>query len=149
MSKNNSQDKDRRQSTRLDYPFKLTHALYTFPGLVNNTLEHGRLINISANGILFESPYSYKAGDLIRIEIQLGSWSEYKTGFKALHDIYQGEPFVVLGKVLRVLGLEENNQKFFKAAINYVSVDESHRQAVDRFIKKFIQKRVSYENSRS
>ena len=147
MFQNKSQEKDRRKATRVDYPFKLTHALYTFPGLVNKALEPGKMINISSNGILFESSCSYKAGDLVRIEIQLGSWAEYKTGFEAFHTIYQGEPFIVLGKVLRVLSLEEKSQKFFKAAINYVSVDESHRQAVERFIKKFIQKRVSHENS--
>ena len=147
MSQKNSQEHDRRQSTRVDYPFKLKHALYTFPGLVNRALESGKMINISSNGILFESRYSYKSGDLVRMEIQLGSWADHKTGFKTFHDIYQSEPFVVLGKVLRVLTMEENDQKFFKTAINYVSVDESHRQAVDRFMKKFIQKRTSYENS--
>ena len=149
MSQNNSQAKDRRKSERIDYPFKLVHAPYIFPGIRNKDMEPGKLINISANGILFKSHNSYKAGDLVRMEIQLGSWADYKTGFKSFHDIYQSEPFVVLGRVMRVLDLEENNQKFFKTAINYVSVDENHRQAVDRFIKKFIQKRVAYENSRS
>ena len=143
MLQNESQNQERRKSTRLEYPFKLLHALYTFPGLVNNALESGQLINISSNGILFESACSYKPGNLVRMEIQMGSWAEHQTGFNAFRQIYQGEPFVVLGKVVRVLGTEENHQKFFKTAINYVSVDESHRQAVDRFIKKFIQKRVS------
>lgn len=84
---------------------------------------------------------------MIRLEIRLGSWREHRQGFTHFREIYQGEPFVALGKVLRVKKTEDSSGSLYQIAVHFISVDEGHRQAVDKFIQKLIQKKVDYENS--
>jgi hypothetical protein len=138
---------NRRKSERIDYPFKMQHAPYIFPGINNAELIPGEILNISACGLLFKSSVSYKIGNLARLEIRIGSWNNFKPGFNFYGNGYKSEPFIVLGKVIRIYEIYDNFEKYFKIALNYISVDEGHKHAVDEFIKKLIQKKVKYENT--
>ena len=139
---------DRRKRLRISYPFKLMHAPYVFPGIKNSDLHPGEIINISALGIRFKSPLSYQPASLARVEIKLGSWSNFKSDVFSYREIYQAEPFVALGKILRVNEcLSEEGEKYFETALSFISADEQHILAVDRFIKNLITKKGNHENT--
>lgn len=132
---------ERRSNLRLDYPFQILHASFHFPGVKNSDLIPGSIINVSASGVCFLSSIEYKKDSMIRLEIKMGSWDYYKTGYSAFQCIYQGEPFVALAKILRVEKKQINDKNYFETAAKYVSVDEGHMQAVSKFIRKFKENR--------
>lgn len=132
---------ERRTYLRLDYPFQILHAAFQFPGVKNSDLIQGTISNVSAVGVCFYSSFEYKKDTMIRLEIKMGSWDNYKTGYSSFQCIYQGEPFIALAKILRVEKKQINGKNYFETAAKYVSVDEGHMQAVSKFIRKFKENR--------
>jgi hypothetical protein len=125
---------DRRKFQRVAHPFRILHAPFALVPHKSPPLEEGDIVNVSAIGVLFQSPARYRAGQMIRVEIRLGSWETYKPGFRFFDYIYQGEPFVALAKVVRA---DPADRDLFETAAEFVSVDEGHRIAVDRFLCAF------------
>lgn len=128
---------ERREAERVSFPFKVMHSEFQLMGK-SASLNEGLLINISATGFLFLSDKEYKEGDMIRAEVYLGSWENCKSGFRLSPFLYQGEPFVVLAKVIRTHKNEFDNK--MHVAVNYVSVDYGHQLAVKKFINKLMRK---------
>ncbi|MBN2145556.1 MAG: PilZ domain-containing protein [Candidatus Aureabacteria bacterium] len=135
--------KERRNYERIDVPFKLLHAPFFFPGIKNEELIPGEILNVSAIGVFFKTTRLYEPGTLVRIEIKMGSWDNYKNGFQPFKYLYRSEPFVVLGQVMRCTKepSEENiKENHFQVAVKYISVDEGHQSAVAKFIQKLAKK---------
>jgi len=87
--------------------------------------------NISAGGVMIETEREYSPGTLLKLKIRVPGWEKYKTEFLKLGQTSLSEPFVVLGKVVR---LKRVDPEHYEIGIHFVSVDEGHREALERYI---------------
>lgn len=88
--------------------------------------------NLSEGGILFEIDQSYAIGSLLKLDIDIPGWERYKAEFYKADKLSGREPFVVLGKVVR---LEDIGKGRFDVGVAFTAVDKGHRLALRKYLQ--------------
>ena len=91
----------------------------------------GRLLNISAGGVLLESDFPFELECLLKMEMFIPDWVKYD--FTRLDPDYRFpcKPLVVVGKVVRK---ESSEPLKWNLGVSFVAIDEKHRKAVNRLV---------------
>ncbi|EKD27657.1 MAG: hypothetical protein ACD_79C00644G0003 [uncultured bacterium] len=130
---------EKRAGHRIDIPFSVFHSPFFLNAKKQPEMVESQILNVSSVGVLFKSNIVYNVDIILRIEILLGNWDLFKVGFSSSKQIYQGQPFVALAKVVRI-EKNDNSDNYFMIAASFISVDEGHQFAVEKFINKLIKK---------
>ncbi len=129
--------KDRRKYYRMDRNCVLRCEKFSAKNFNEKQLqdEAGGLVkNISAGGILFETNQPYPIGTLLKVELKLRGWEEFKSEFYKLHVSSKDQPLVVLAKVTRVELIKSS--EIYDIGLSIVSIDEGHREALKKFVRQ-------------
>jgi len=127
---------ERRKYFRLDARYVLKCEEFTAKDLfrengMKNAVEAVSK-NISLGGVLVEVKKPFKLGDILRMEIDIPGWEKFKAEFYKDDVTIAKKPLVVLGKVVRT----ENLGKNFELGICFVAIDEGHKWALLKYLKK-------------
>ena len=120
---------DRRKYLRLGGKYMVRHEKFSIPRGAEICEDTAK--NISANGLLFESKTIYGLGTVLRLELLVQGIDRFKTEFYKHERLSNTEPFVVLGKVVRV---EEVGGGVFDVGVSLVGLDYGYRQALAEYI---------------
>ena len=88
--------------------------------------------NISAGGILLESPRQYPVGETIKLEVGLSGWEDIRI---SLLDFLLGprrKTLVVIGTVVRVECISDN---IFFIGIAFTEMKKKKQKALEKYIK--------------
>ena len=125
---------ERRKFVRINTQNLLTCQIYTIPSS-SGLQEDLCTKNISAGGLLFESKEKFDLNDILRLEINLPGWEDFKPAFYKPSDISETRPLVILGKVVRIESLEH---KTFDVGVKIEGIDEGHHMALEKYINECI-----------
>jgi len=123
---------ERRKYVRITYESVVECEKFSIPRNHESVREFN-IKNISAGGVLFESFEKYEIGDILKIKISAQGWEKYLSEFYKPERLSVSEPIVALGKVVRIEDLGNGN---FDIGVEFIGIDEMHRKAFDKFIKK-------------
>lgn len=134
--KNNNAGPEKRKFVRLCREYVVQYGEFRFS---TQKISHykGMTENISAGGVLIETEEEYSAGTLLKLKIRVPNWEEYKSEFLKFNQTSLSEPFVVLGKVVRVKKILPQG---YEIGLHFVSIDEDHRQALERYLEEELEK---------
>ena len=133
--KNNPHIEERRKFLRIPRE----NIIFVSPGDVLEELElkegsekvPARTKDISAGGLLFESPKLFEIEKILKIEMTLPHWEKYKKTLFKSQFCYPTKPFLVLGKVVRVEFLSENS---YDVGISFAGIEEDYRDILLHYI---------------
>lgn len=97
---------------------------------------HARSKNISAGGILIESPREHAIGELLRIEVTLNGFSKYRNGIWAFFK-RSDDSFSVSGTVVRVEKVSEN---IFFIGLSFTDISQRDRAAIEKYIHEHLER---------
>ncbi len=128
---NESQGRDRRAFDRIERRDAISLKPYSFPE--RGSYRQGRIMDLSAGGLLIETADSYASGEILKIEMNFAGWQRYTSGFLKHFGSASRRPLIVLAEVVRCTG--RSGGKNYEVAVRFTGIDQSHRQALSRFIK--------------
>lgn len=128
--KNNTAGPERRKFVRLSREYVIQYGEFRFSTEKISNYQ-GTTENISAGGVLIETEEEYSAGTLLKLKIRVPDWEKCKSEFLKLNQTSLSEPFVVLGKVVRVKKILPQG---YEIGLHFVSVDADHQDALRRYI---------------
>ncbi len=128
-----SKNSDRRRYVRLDGKHLVRHERFTIPRGAEVIEDAAR--NISEGGILFTTKMPYVLGMVLRLELKVLGIDRYKTEFYKAERLSNTEPFVVLGKVVRVEAVDGG---MFDIGVSLVGLDYLYQHALARYIKAHV-----------
>jgi hypothetical protein len=96
-----------------------------------------RMKDISAGGLLFESPKEYPLGAILKLELVLPHWEKYKKSLFRSQFAYPSKPFLVLARVVRVEYVEEG---VFDIGVSFTGVDDSTRELLSDYVNSLLPK---------
>ena len=126
-----AQGRERRADTRIERRDAINLKPYSFPE--KGSYRQGRILDLSAGGLLIESGENFSAGTTLKIEMNLTGWQRYTHNFLKYFGSASRRPLVVLAEVVRCS--PRAGGKTFEVAVRFTGIDQSHRQALSRFIK--------------
>lgn len=93
--------------------------------------------DISAAGILFESPMQFDSGDILRVEMTLPGWELFRGGKAAADEDLPQDVHLVLATVVRSL---KHSDGFYEVAVCFNELSDSDRRVLadyfsDRYAK--------------
>jgi c-di-GMP-binding flagellar brake protein YcgR len=91
----------------------------------------GRLLNISAGGVLLETDQPYDPKCVVKVEVFIPDWVKYDYTRMAPDYRVPCDPLVAVGRVVRK---EPSTRSSWRLGVSFVAIDEKHRRAVDRFV---------------
>lgn len=130
-SNKEAQGRERRADTRIERRDSVNLKPYSFPE--RGSYRQGRILDLSAGGLLIETEENFSAGTVLKIEINLTGWQRYTHNFLKYFGSASRRPLVVLAEVVRCSS--RTGEKNFEVAVRFTGIDQSHRQALSRFIK--------------
>ena len=86
--------------------------------------------NISAGGLLFESPHALPLGTLLKLEIELRDWSRYVD--QRAPAPYTDLPLKLLAEVVRCA--EVAPRAAYDVAVEFVGLDPKYQQAIVAYL---------------
>lgn len=92
--------------------------------------------NLSAGGILFESPSPVTSGTLLKLEIELRDWSRHIAGDNA-HQ-FENLPLKLLGEV--VYCDEEVPGTTYNVGVKFVGLDPKYQKAILQYLRESFDK---------
>lgn len=128
--KNSNVDPEKREFVRLCREYVVQYGEFRFSTQKISNHE-GMTGNISAGGVLVEIEEEYSPGTLLKLKIRVPNWEKCKSEFIKFNQTSLSEPFVALGKVVRVKKILPQR---YEIGIHFVSVDADHRDALKRYI---------------
>ncbi len=120
---------ERRQYMRVSGKHLVRHEQFTIPR--GTEVRENRAKNISANGLLFESSVKYNMGVILRLELLVMGINKFKTEFYKHERLSNTEPFIVLGKVVRVEMVYEG---LYDIGVSLVGLDYLFQKALTKYI---------------
>jgi len=128
MSTETNNPQERRKYIRVCSGNMLTHEKYTLKEHDELRAVEGILKDYSAGGVLFESKDKYNVGDLLKLEISIPGWEQFKNEFYKEGRPTLSEPVVVLAVVVRLENVIVD--QLYDVGVCFVSIDEGHRWAL-------------------
>lgn len=128
--KNSNAGPEKRKFVRLSRKYVIQYGEFSFSTQKISRYQ-GMTENISAGGILIETEEEYSPGTLLKLKIRVPNWEKCKSEFLKFNQTSLSEPFVALGKVVRVKKILPQG---YEIGIYFVSVDADHQDALKRYI---------------
>lgn len=122
---------EKRKFIRLKANYLARHIKFKLPGKDLFPTGVAESKDISAGGVLFSSDHAYQVGDIIRMELHITGWENFKSIPAMQQQNIKKLPVLVLGKVMRV---EEVDSKNFDIGVAFVGIDDVQQQALLKFI---------------
>lgn len=119
---------EKRKYIRIRAQHMLMHEKYILNPLDDEELVEGLLGNYSAGGVLFESKTKYNIGDLLKLEISIPGWEQFKNEFYKEDAITPSRPIIVLAKIIHVENIVVD--ELYDIGVCFVGIDENHRWAL-------------------
>jgi len=129
---------ERREHVRIEMSDIVKCFKTSLPGDTNTGTDTAKSKNVSAGGILIESSVKYSVGDVLRLEISLPGWADFKGGVLSLFkkkSNEDGEALQVVGRVVRV---ETVSDSIFFVGICYTDIAKADQKAVEKYIHKML-----------
>jgi hypothetical protein len=127
-------DRDRRRFERLERRDVIQVKEYTYPE--RGQFKEARIIDISGGGLLLEAKQHFPEKTILKIEMNFTGWQQYTRGFLKYFGSAASRPLVVLADVVRCRSVVAGRK--YEVAVTFSGIDESHRDALIRFIRKQI-----------
>ncbi len=125
---------DRRRYVRIDEEDLLICEPFdpaAFGGATKKR-KHVFTKSLSEGGILFESDELLSIGSLLSLQIDLPGWERYKAEFYKATVLPGKNPFVVLGKVVRVEDIGGNR---YDIGVAFAAIDSGHKLALKKYME--------------
>lgn len=87
--------------------------------------------DISAGGLLLNSPKSFPLGALLKLELKVPGWGKHQGKFGPAHD-QDLRPLVAIGQVVRIETLDEGG---FELGVKFLNVYPDDQEALRKFIE--------------
>jgi hypothetical protein len=87
--------------------------------------------DVSAGGLLIESPRFYPLGTLLKLEVKVPGWGRFQNHFGPVQDA-EARPLVALGMVVRVEQLDTGG---FELGVKFQNVYPDDLEALVKFLK--------------
>jgi c-di-GMP-binding flagellar brake protein YcgR len=87
--------------------------------------------DVSAGGLLVESPRAYALGTLLKLELKVPGWGRYQNHFGPVQDA-EVRPLVALGKVVRVEQLDDGG---YELGVKFQNVYPDDLEALVKFLE--------------
>jgi hypothetical protein len=87
--------------------------------------------DVSAGGLLVESPRAYALGTLLKLELRVPGWGRYQNHFGPVQDA-EVRPLVALGMVVRVEQLDAGG---FELGVKFQNVYPDDLEALVKFLE--------------
>jgi hypothetical protein len=87
--------------------------------------------DVSAGGILVDSPRAYPLGTLLKLELRVPGWGRYQNHFGPVQDA-DVRPLVALGKVVRV---EQMDSGSYELGVKFQNVYPDDLDALVKFLE--------------
>ncbi len=92
----------------------------------------GKMVNISAGGLLFETKQAFLLGTILHLKIKIPEWQEYMTSVGATQDVTKGTTLDALAKVVR--NEEVKAGKIYDIGVVFVNIDPCKKKALSQYI---------------
>jgi len=125
------EDKERRRFERLPRRDEIKVKEFTFPE--RGRFAKARIIDISGGGLQIETSQHFESQSVLKIEMNFTGWQRYTHGFLKHFGSAASRPLVVLADVVRCKSLVPGRK--YEVAVRFSGIDESHREALIRFIR--------------
>jgi hypothetical protein len=125
------EDKERRRFERLGRRDEIKIKEYSFPE--RGAYKEARIIDISGGGLQIEAKQRFAEKAVLKIEMNFTGWQRYTSGFLKHFGSAASRPLVVLAEVVRCKALVPGRK--YEIALSFSGIDESHRNALVRFIR--------------
>lgn len=87
--------------------------------------------DVSAGGLLVESPRAYALGTLLKLEVRVPGWGRFQNRFGPVQDA-EVRPLVALGMVVRVEQLDEGG---YELGVKFQNVYPDDLEALVKFLE--------------
>jgi c-di-GMP-binding flagellar brake protein YcgR len=122
-------ESDRRQYVRLQKPFTVTMQLFDFPPSDEEVETVCK--NISAGGMLLESPRGVCPGSMIKAKIHIPKLNKFHPGFFKVFENDLDQNLIALAEVVRS---QELSQEAHELGLKFVDVYEDDWKALHNLI---------------
>jgi c-di-GMP-binding flagellar brake protein YcgR len=122
-------ESDRRQYVRLEKPFTVTMQLFDFPPSGEEVETVCR--NISAGGMLLESPRGVFPGSMVKATIHIPMLNKFHPGFFKVFENDLDQNLIALAEVVRS---QELSQEAHVLGLKFVDVYEDDWKALHNLI---------------
>jgi len=94
------------------------------------------ILNISANGVIFEAEKKFSIDTMLQLRINLIGWHKEKNDFYKFDETAVSEPLLAIGRVVRIEELKK--AKSYKIGVEFINLNEDDKEALISFIQKSI-----------
>jgi len=123
-------DSEKRKFSRIDQDVMVSCEKYSIPRSGEAACEGATTRNISPGGVLFISPVSYEVGDVLRLELKIPGWENYKAEFYKPDRLSESQPFIVICNVVR----SSPQGKDFEIGVEFTGLDDGHQLALRKYL---------------
>lgn len=123
-------DSERRTTQRVVHHGDLLHREFMLAADKPEFLRE-RLLDLSVGGLSFASSQRYGEGDLIEAKIEIVGWVNHASEYYLGNPRDAAKPLVA---ILRVSTVRPQNGGGYKHGCEFESIDESHREALRRYL---------------
>jgi hypothetical protein len=108
----------------------------------NKTRTHaGSLKNISAGGVLIETPHFYPPGTIVKLEIEIEGWKG-PSSFLSLFETPYQEKEIALSAPAKVVRAEKISPERFEIGVEFLGMDPATTNEIsDYLLKQFARAR--------
>lgn len=121
---------DLRSNERLPHASRVLHRELVLSGAPKDYAE-GALLDISENGLSFQSSRSYAKDDVLELRLLLYGWERHKNEFYTGDLRKSTDPMVVIAVVASC----EDNASGKRIGVRFDNVDPSHHDALRAYLK--------------
>jgi c-di-GMP-binding flagellar brake protein YcgR len=126
--------RDRRKFERIERKDEIQIKEFTYPE--RGRYQRARIKDLSSGGLQIEARQYFPPKTLLKIEMNFTGWQRYTPGFLKYFGDASSRPLIVLAEVVRCDSVVPGER--YDVAVEFSGIDESHREALRRFIQKEI-----------
>ena len=126
-----SNDSDRRRFQRLERRDVIQVKEFSYPE--RGVFIEARIIDISGGGLQIETKQHFPENTVLKIEMNFTGWQKYTMGFLKHFGSAASRPLVVLADVVRCKSIVAGRK--YEVAVTFSGIDETHQEALIRFIR--------------
>ncbi len=141
MNRQQAEHGEQRKYVRIDRRYIIKCSPFSAKDFLSPSsadITEGLLKNISCGGALFESGAKYDVGTLLRIELALPGWEQFKVEFLKDDKTTYSAPLTVLAHVVRLEVLIQN--ELYDIGACFSAIDEGDKWALFKYIQKYSKK---------
>lgn len=126
--------RERRRFERIERRDVIKVKEFTYPE--RGRYQEARIKDLSSGGLQIETRQFFAEKTLLKIEMNFTGWQRFTSSFLKYFGEAATRPLVVLAEVIRCQAVVAGDR--YDVAVEFTGIDESHRLALQRFIRKEI-----------